>query len=365
MKKILVIEDETSIRELILDLLTVEGFHAIAAEDGNAGLQKAQEALPDLILCDVLMPRMNGYEVLNALRQKPATATIPLIFLTAMGTKENIRYGMELGADDYLTKPCTSTELVRAIASRFEKQEILARQSQQQLNSLRSSIALSLPHELRTPLQGILGLAELLIDDYARIDRQELLEIAQSIHSAGERLHRLIQNFLLYIEVQAANRDSKHVQLFQSARIYYPKVLIAGVATQTAEEFSRSSDLHLKLENTPLKISDQKLSKIVEEVTNNAFKFSPIGTPVSLTSVIEGDMFVLSITDCGRGMTAEQISSLGAYMQFERRCYEQQGLGLGLEIAKGLVELHGGQLTITSQPGKQTTVCITLPIDIL
>ncbi len=363
MKKILVIEDETSIRELLLELLTAEGFQAIAAEDGSVGVQRAQEILPDLILCDVLMPRMNGYEVLDTLRKNPATATIPLIFLTAMGTKENIRHGMELGADDYLTKPCTSTELVKAIASRFEKQEIIARQSQQQLNHLRSSIALSLPHELRTPLHAILGLAELLIDDHAKIDRQDLLEIAQSIHSAGERLHRLIQNFLLYIEVQAAYRDSNRVKMLQSAKLYYPKVLIASVATKTAEQFGRSGDLYLKLENTPLKISDQQLSKIVEEVTNNAFKFSSFGTAVSLNSTIEGEMFVLSVTDHGRGMTAEQIASLGAYIQFERGYYEQQGQGLGLAITKGLVELHGGELTITSQPGKQTTVCIALPIE--
>lgn len=131
MKKILVIEDEQPVRANILQLLEFEEFHAIGAENGLIGALWAQEHLPDLIICDVMMPAVNGHEVLSALRQNPMTATIPFIFLTAMAEKDDLRRGMELGADDYLTKPFTTDELLAAIATRFAKHE----RAMQQYNS--------------------------------------------------------------------------------------------------------------------------------------------------------------------------------------------------------------------------------------
>ena len=125
MKKILVIEDEQTVRESILDLLEAEGFSGMGGENGNVGLQLAHDNHPDLILCDVQMPDLDGYSVLTNLRQATNTADIPFIFLTARGTKADIRYGMELGADDYLTKPCTATELLGAISGRLSKQAAL------------------------------------------------------------------------------------------------------------------------------------------------------------------------------------------------------------------------------------------------
>lgn len=125
MKKILVIEDEQTVRESILDLLEAEGFSGMGGENGNVGLRLARENHPDLILCDVQMPDLDGYSVLTSLRQASHTADIPFIFLTARGTKADIRYGMELGADDYLTKPCTATELLGAVSGRLAKQAAL------------------------------------------------------------------------------------------------------------------------------------------------------------------------------------------------------------------------------------------------
>jgi len=128
MKKILVIEDEPTVRANILELLEAEDFHALGAENGFIGALWAREHSPDLIICDVMMPELDGYEVLAVLRQEPVTATIPFIFLTAMADKTDLRQGMELGADDYLTKPFTPDELLGAIAARFAKQEVVMQQ---------------------------------------------------------------------------------------------------------------------------------------------------------------------------------------------------------------------------------------------
>ncbi len=125
MKKILVIEDEATVRNNILEILEFEQFDSVGAENGLIGALWAQEYSPDLVICDVMMPEINGYEVLNALRQNPMTATTPFIFLTAMADHSDRRRGMELGADDYLTKPFTADELLAAISTRFAKHQVV------------------------------------------------------------------------------------------------------------------------------------------------------------------------------------------------------------------------------------------------
>ncbi len=128
MTKILVIEDELFVRENIVELLEAEDFEVFSTENGILGILWAQDNRPDLVICDVMMPEMNGYDVLAEMRQLPTIALTPFIFLTAMADKKDIRYGMELGADDYLTKPFTRTELLNAINARLAKQEKLMKQ---------------------------------------------------------------------------------------------------------------------------------------------------------------------------------------------------------------------------------------------
>lgn len=142
MAKILVIEDELSIRENILELLEMRNFEVIGAENGSVGLKMAMEQSPDLIICDVTMPEMDGYSVLKALRENPGTANIPFIFLTARADRIDMRTGMELGADDYLIKPCLPAELLKAIKIRLEKQQ---RQQQYYLKNIKQSNIITEP----------------------------------------------------------------------------------------------------------------------------------------------------------------------------------------------------------------------------
>lgn len=125
MSKILVIEDETRTRNMYRDCLEAEGFQTLGAEDGLTGIQQARQHLPNLVLCDVVMPKLDGYGVLNQLRQVAATATIPFIFITAKTEKINRRQGMSLGADDYLTKPSTVEELLETVSTRLKKHSML------------------------------------------------------------------------------------------------------------------------------------------------------------------------------------------------------------------------------------------------
>lgn len=142
LKKVLLIEDDEQTRMLFAQCLELEGFYPIAVGDGQSGVEKARQYQPDIVICDIMMPTFDGYDVLNALRQDPTTAAIPFIFLTADHAKAAFRKGMELGADDYLTKPFNTSELLRAIATRLQKRATLKHwyKSQPQLEASQRSI---------------------------------------------------------------------------------------------------------------------------------------------------------------------------------------------------------------------------------
>lgn len=359
MKKILVIEDELSVLTNILKTLEFENYHSFGAENGLTGVSMAREKIPDLIICDVMMPELDGYGVISELRKDPVTATIPFIFLTAKADRFEQRHGMELGADDYITKPFTRKELLSAINTRLKKDEVIHEKSKKKMDELRTSIARALPHEFRSPLNGILGLSEILISEYETIERKEVLELAEEIYTSGQRLHRLIQNSLLYAELELAASNLDKIKLLQG-QINDIKSFISYTVTKKAKRAGREEDLIMELQEGSIKISEINMEKILEELLDNAFKFSSSGTPVNIIARFD-NVFNLYIIDKGRGMTPLQISNIDAYIQFERKIYEQQGVGLGLIIARRLIEFAGGTFNIESKPGEQTTIHVTLP----
>ncbi|MEG4066011.1 response regulator [Microcoleus sp. Pol11C2] len=362
MAKILVIEDEEAIRENILELLEAENFEGIGAINGKIGIKLAIEQIPDLILCDMMMPEVDGHGVIKALRSEPLTATIPFIFLTAKADKVDVRTGMELGADDYITKPCTPQELLKAIAIRLEKQKTISRQSQKTLDELRTNISMSLPHELRTPLNAIMGFSELILSEYQVLEESDILEMIGQIQTSGHRLYRLIQNFLLYAELEIAATNPELLKEMRNSEFSCVKSLLSQKARQQAKHANRTEDLQLNLQDSSVAMDSVRLAKIVEELLDNAFKFSLEGTPVLLSTLVENQTFILSVKDQGRGMTDDQIAQLEAYRQFDRKLYQQAGLGLGLAIVQRLVELHGGEFKIESVPQQETIVCVSLPV---
>jgi DNA-binding NarL/FixJ family response regulator len=156
MKTILVIEDQPQMRRNLQTILEMEGFQVLVADRGPAGLALARDELPDLILCDIMMPELDGFGVLQGLRDHRPTATIPFVFLTAKGEKADFRAGMNLGADDYLTKPVTKAELLAALAARFERERLQEAAFRDKLARLR------LAPDFRSPLPLVerLGLSE-------------------------------------------------------------------------------------------------------------------------------------------------------------------------------------------------------------
>jgi two-component system, sensor histidine kinase and response regulator len=362
MPKVLVIDDAPDVNQLVGETLTGNGYHVFVASDGLEGVQLAQRYAPDLILCDVNMPRLDGYATLTALRQNSATATIPFIFLTGVTEKGNVRQGMELGADDYLTKPFTISELLAAVKARLEKQAAVVRQAERKLEELRGNISLALPHELLTPLTAILGFSSILFENTDRISPSELFELATSLQTSALRLQRTVENFLLYSQIELVAADSNKLATLQTGEFPFDKEHLLELARHVAQRYGREEDLSVQVEAAPLPMAPDKLQKVVAELLDNAFKFSCAGDAVTLASFVNNGGFTLTITDHGRGMTPDQIARIGAHMQFERRFYDQQGSGLGLIIAKRLTELHGGSFSMESVPDDQTTVRLTFRI---
>jgi two-component system sensor histidine kinase/response regulator len=361
MKRVLVIDDDAAVLSLTSKALQARGFQTLTAGDGMEGLDLARIYLPDLIICDVQMPRLNGYETLAALQQDALTATIPFIFLTGLAEQWQVRYGMGLGADDYLTKPFTLSELMAAVTTRLAKKAAADRASDRKLEDLRGSIGKALPHELLTPLNGILGLSDLLANSPELPDPADLRDFAKGIQVSALRLHHLISNFIMYSELELIASDPERIVGLPSATPTLTRDLVVKAAREKAEAAARDADLALEVEEGLVTMAIERCRKIVEELVENAFKFSKTGTPVQVLGQNQERHYVLTIRDRGRGMTPDQISSVGAHMQFERRFYEQQGAGLGLIIARRLAELHGGGLRIDSIPGQETTVEVRLP----
>lgn len=362
--KILVIEDNTALQQSVLEILDLEGYQAVGAENGIEGLQRAHEIRPDLIICDIMMPGLDGFGVLEQLRQDPQMAMVPFVFLTARADRAAMRHGMELGAYDYLTKPFSAQEMFATIRAQLEKAAVFNGDAERRLNDLRNQLTLSLPHELRTPLTVILGFSELMLEDGPNLPADQMAEMVGSINQAARRLYRLVENYLVYVQLEISRTKPEWVVALRTYTTKSPEQIVSQQAETVAATANRLDDLQLDISPCEgvLEMGEEHLSRVVAELVTNAFKFSQPGTPVQVTAEEKGGYFYLNILDAGRGMSADQIAAIGAYMQFERLRYEQQGSGFGLIIALRLVELHGGTLSIESAIGRGLLARITLPM---
>ena len=358
MSTVLIIDDEPELLENVVDLLEVEGFDPIATEDAVEGIQLARTYRPDLIVCDIMMPGLNGHDVLETIRATDGLQTTPFIFLTAKSTPDDIREGMALGADDYLSKPFRAAELVRAVEARLDRHRAFARQHEERLDELRHSMSTALPHEVRTPLVAIQGYAEVLREDWCQLSVAEGRGMLNEILQATERLKRLTENYAMYVQLmgntgRATPPDSASIDVHHEVTI---------VVEEEASAQRRTNDVRCDVAPGHVAMRADYLRRLVAELTNNAFKFSDDGTTVDVTGSLEDDMYRLRISDAGRGMEPDQVERQNAFLQFDRAEQEQQGAGLGLALARKICERCGGTLTIKSAPEEGTRVDVDLPL---
>lgn len=357
MLKIVIIDDDIDILDQMGYALELAGFVTHKASNGRDGIQLIKSYEPDLVVSDINMPDMDGYTILRELKKQPQTADIPFIFVTAQSDRSSFREGMELGADDFLPKPFSGNELIRAVSTQIAKHRLVEERHETTMRMLKNNISYALPHELRTPLMTVMGYAQIILSDYQTIDRNELKEWTQKIVSGSQRLERVIENYLVYAQLQLLN-DPEEIAQLRNNIVPDIKPIIISAIEEVANAHQRMDDLFFEVESLAVRMSSSDLRKIVFEIADNAFKFSKENNPVEVMARRIGNKFVLKISDQGRGIPPEDIELMGGYIQFDRTLHEQQGLGLGFAIARKLISVHEGGLTIDSKPKEGTQITI-------
>ncbi|WDT74283.1 MAG: ATP-binding protein [Candidatus Manganitrophus sp.] len=364
--RILLADDNADMREYVKRILS-RHWTIEAVQDGAAALAAARERAPDLVLTDVMMPEMNGFELLQTLRADPRTREIPVILLSARAGEESRVEGLEAGADDYLVKPFSARELTARVGAHLElarlRRETL--QSEQQLrleaeeaNRFKSQFFSSVSHDLRTPLNAIVGYLHLLETEMYGPVAEDQKKPLDGIQRNVRELLRLINDVL-----DLARIDSGKMSLELSS------VRLASIIEEITIEMKpllemKSLSIHSHVpENLPDIDSDaMKIKQIVTNLVSNAVKFTEKGgVTIRVENLPEEGWIEMTVSDTGMGIEPESLPKIfeSFYQVEESRAFG--GSGLGLTIVKELVHLLQGKIRVTSEVGVGSTFTIFLP----
>lgn len=362
---ILIVEDHELLLKALRDVIALQGYRVLTARNGVEALQVMEQTTPDLIVADIMMPEMDGYAFYEAVRARPEWVPIPFIFLTAKAEREDILRGRRMGAEDYLTKPFDTEELLVAIRARLERAEAVREASEAEFERLKQQIITALSHELRTPLTYVLGYAELALEDIAHATPATLDKLLRGIRRGAERLAHLVDDMLLLVRLDTGRTAEEFRSL---AHITHGLGPLVGQVVQ--RYLPQAQDHGVILENAvdpelpPVRLCDALFADALGRLLDNAIKFSRgAGKRVLVSSAVNGTWVRISVTDEGVGISANEIPHLfERFRQIGREQLEQQGVGLGLAIARELIVLHGGDIEVKSDLGVGSTFTIRLPI---
>ncbi len=363
--KILIVEDNIPLLEGIRELLEFSGYDVLAAENGREALSILDNDTPDLIVSDIMMPEMDGYEFHAAVRERPEFVEIPFIFLTAKGEKADVRRGKEIGADDYITKPFEDEDLLVAIQAKLARWSGLRKHQDEEIADLKHKILLSLSHEFRTPLTYIINYADMIEMEEDTASSEEFHEFMQGIRKGATRLNQLVEDFLVLVELETGEAVEAYIY---RKRIFEDFSTWLRVTTRRYEPKAEEAGLSLIIDvpdGLPPIIADETyLADAIGRLLDNAIKFSTENSEhVRLSTDVRDAMLYIRIEDQGIGIEESKIDELfDVFHQIDRAKQEQQGTGSGLAICLGLVNIHGGSLQVESKLGKGSAFTIELPI---
>jgi two-component system sensor histidine kinase/response regulator len=366
MPRILVIEDEQYLLEDILELLHYESFTPQGARDGIQGVEMALQDPPDLILCDIMMPGMDGYQVLEHLRADARTATVPFIFLTAKSDRASLRQGMELGADDYITKPFSSAELSDAITARLRRQHTLIAEAEARLDHLKRQLARMVTHELRTPLISMSTVVEIVSRQMHSMTPTELGELLAALDAGNKRLSHRVEQLAFITQLETGMLTSELIAESGIAVSIW-ELLVASTNLARRFAYIQQPNVGIKLQDHDREAlvlcSPPALKQALAELIANALTFAPENTDVHVEQWCSDDNLWVSVTDRGRGIPENKLkAALEAFQQIDREHHEQQGIGMGLTLAHRIITAHGGSLNLRSVTNKGTQVIVNLPL---
>ncbi len=366
---VLVVDDNTALLRSVGRLLELEGYQVRVAEDGNEALHQLDTVTPppDLIISDIAMPVLDGFEFFRAVRRRTEWVNIPFLFLTARDQPPDLKMGYALGADDYLVKPLDQDRLLMIIDNKLTRAKELTQhvtQQQQAVEQAQHSLSMMVAHELRTPLVSITMVSDMLAREIDLMDSVQVHEMLDMMQSGSVRLNRLVEQMVLFVQLQAGTlqADVRKFRRPTAVGVMMERSLQRALGwdyRQRGINFQcdeRAPDVTIQAETTALR---QALS----EVLFNGLMFSPQGGDVKVSQWAMNGATWIAVEDRGPGIAPEFRERIfEPFFQIDRERSEQQGLGLGLTLAKEIIVAHGGSINIEGQPGQGTITTVELPM---
>lgn len=368
MEKILVIEDETILRDEIVEWLTLEGYDVVSAANGGAGVEAALQHVPDLVVCDILMPQVDGYDVLLEIRAHPTTVGIPFIFLTAKAAQDEIRKGMDLGADDYITKPFTRLTLLHAIEARLAKKKLQVQVQQQAItqlqqaltqvnehNILKAKLLSMFSHDFANSLTSILMIGSLLRNHIDLMDVNRRQTQLSRIESSVHLLLHMLDDLFVIAQIETGTYTPQPGLL--SVRNFFQRL-------QSDCQVIYGERCHLQLESRNseiMGIDGRLLHLIAVNLITYAIKASPKGSTVDFT--LEGNATECTVTvrDSDSSMSTAERHRFFSVLQQPSTVETIAILGLDLAIVKEVVDFQKGSVQFDVQGEAGTTIIVTIP----
>jgi two-component system sensor histidine kinase/response regulator len=360
---LLLVDDDLAILEGVADLLELHGYNIITATDGVEALEAMHEKAPDLVISDIMMREMDGYEFYEAVRKNPAWTMLPFIFLTARGQTIDIRRGHSLGADAYLTKPFEPEDLLIAIRARLKRMDEIRDVTRADVDQVKQQLMTIFSHELRTPLAYIYGYVNLLDEHFSDTADETIDTMIDGAKQGAERLVSLVDDLMLMVRI-----DSGVVGMeIERRRLWVDLVpLIEKVADNARFQVKGQNKALATLLPDELTVSciPVYVEDMIERLVDNALKFLKGGGGQVLVSAgLQDDRVIVAVEDDGIGIAPGLHETIfERFRQIDRETMEQQGTGLGLSIARSLARLHGGDITMRSEVGKGSMFVISLPV---
>ncbi|WP_366186782.1 response regulator [Flavobacterium ovatum] len=351
--RILIIDDELNIRETINELLILKNYDTRTAINGQIGLDILENWTPDLIICDIMMPVMDGYSFQKIVHDDKLLSSIPFIFLTAKNENNLMRKCLINGADDFLTKPFKTGDLLKTIETKIDKFKKIKNTTNLYIGNKNH-----FSHEINTPLNSIIGSIDLLIKYPNEFKKSETSNFYEAIKISSERLNRTMQKIVLMENIkdnqfEVANGDFSEVKSTFKNVIKNLSLNYTGLEKRVVSKFVTSE----------LEISKKNLDFILFELLDNALKFSPKNKKVTIDgNLYNTDYYEIRIFDFGVGFKEDELKMIDAAVQFNRDEKEQKGLGLGLYLSKSIIKKSNGIISILPRENEGTKINILLPI---
>ena len=362
--KILIVDDVVSNVLLLKILLTNEKFQVCTASNGRMCIEMAKKEHPDLILLDVMMPDINGFDTAVVLKKDEETKDIPIIFLTALNTPQDLVHGFQVGANDFLTKPFNKEELVMRVTQQISlvaAKRIIEKQNAELKATLsnRDKMYSVIAHDLRSPMASIRMVLNLVVQS-ASVETvgPELYMLLDQANRESEEVHDLLDNLLKWTKSQTG-RLSVVLQELDLNDIVPGVVEIFDVIAQT-----KHITLELKKTDAPLKVTadNDMLKTVLRNFMSNAVKFSPENSTIQIIMANEGDFARVSVKDQGVGIAADRLGSIFHKGETTYGTGGEEGSGLGLQLCQDFARKNGGDCYVESVEGEGSTFSFTVPL---